>query len=125
MVTREPHRGPASQAGFDAADEEKCRSFLDAVELVGKKWTAVMLLAGVQGARRFREYRNHVPGISDRMLAQRFRELEANRLIERTVVPTTPVLVTYVPTERGRGLLAALRPLMEWSLLDRDRCDHR
>ena len=110
---------PVGQAGFEHIDEEKCRSFQNAVELVGKKWTAGILLAGVRGARRFVEYRGHVEGISDRLLAQRLKELEAEDLVERTVVPTTPVLVTYRPTERAMGLMRALNPLIAWSAEDR------
>lgn len=106
-------------AGFEDIDEERCRSFQATVEVVGRKWTAGILLAGIRGARRFVEYRAHVVGISDRLLAQRLRELEVDGLVERVVVPTTPVLVTYRPTQRAIGLLRALQPLIEWSLADR------
>ncbi|MBW0092322.1 helix-turn-helix transcriptional regulator [Pseudonocardia sp. KRD-184] len=103
---------------YDHIDEEKCRSFQSAAELVGRKWTAGILLAGLRGARRFVEYRAHVAGISDRLLAQRLRELEEQRLVVRTVTPTTPVLVTYRPSERARGLMRAIHPLVAWSLED-------
>lgn len=106
-------------AGFEHIDAERCRSFLPTIELVGRKWTAGILLAGIRGARRFVEYRAHVAGISDRLLVQRLRELEGDGLVERVVVPTTPVLVTYRPTERAIGLVRALQPLIEWSLADR------
>ena len=106
--------------GFDHIDDERCRSFQESLELVGKKWTAGILLAGMRGARRFVEYRALVHGISDRLLAQRLRELEAEGLIERTVVPTSPVLVKYGPSERGRGLMRVLHPLVAWSLQDRE-----
>jgi DNA-binding HxlR family transcriptional regulator len=107
------------ESGFEHVDAERCRSFQDAVELVGRKWTAGILLAGIRGARRFIEYRAHVAGISDRLLAQRLKELEAEELIERVVVPTTPVLVTYRPSERAKGLMSALHPLVAWSVEDR------
>jgi DNA-binding HxlR family transcriptional regulator len=96
-------------------DEDRCRGFLGAVELVGKKWTGGILLAGVRGARRFVEYRAMLDGISDRVLTQRLRELEAEGLIERTVVPTVPVLVQYRPTDRGQALMRAMQPLVAWS----------
>jgi DNA-binding HxlR family transcriptional regulator len=105
--------------GFERIDEEKCRTFQNAVELVGKKWTAGILLAGMRGARRFVEYRAHGAGISDKLLAARLRELEADDLIERIVVPTTPVLVTYRPSRRAVSLMRALHPLVEWSIRDR------
>lgn len=55
-----------------------------------------------------------VAGISDRLLPQRLRELEQRGLIERTVVPTTPVQITYAPTPAGRELVRALPPFVEW-----------
>ena len=111
--------------GFEHIDEERCRSFRGSVELVGRKWTAGILLAGMRGARRFVEYRALVEGISDRLLAQRLRELEAEGLIVRTVVPTTPVLVRYRPSERAQGLMRALQPLIEWSIQDGPDADAR
>jgi len=99
------------ETGFEHIDDELCRGFLVHVEVVGRKWNSAILLAGVRGARRFSEYRESVTGISDRLLAQRFKELELEGLIERTVTPTTPVLVQYEPTEFGRDLLRALQPL--------------
>jgi DNA-binding HxlR family transcriptional regulator len=108
------------EPAFDHIDDERCRSFQESLELVGKKWTAGILLAGMRGARRFIEYRSMVPGISDRLLAQRLRELEAEDLVERTVVPTSPVLVTYRPSERARGLMRVLHPLVAWSVQDQE-----
>ncbi|GAA3237572.1 hypothetical protein GCM10017691_36890 [Pseudonocardia petroleophila] len=105
--------GPA--AGFEHIDEERCRGFQASIELVGRKWTAGILLAGMRGARRFVEYRALVAGISDRLLTQRLKELEDDGLVERTVVPTMPVLIRYEPTERARGLMQALHPLIAWS----------
>jgi DNA-binding HxlR family transcriptional regulator len=100
----------------DTIDELACRSFQGALELVGRRWTGAILLAGSRGARRFSEYRAIVDGVSDRLLAQRLRELEAEQLIERTVIPTTPVQIRYALTERGAELMSVLQPLAEWSL---------
>lgn len=107
-------------AGFEHIDEERCRSFQASVELVGRKWTAGILLAGMRGARRFVEYRALVAGVSDRLLTQRLKELEDDGLIERTVVPSMPVLIRYEPTERARGLMRALHPLIAWSASERE-----
>lgn len=105
-------------SGFEHIDAERCRSFQRSAELVGKKWTAGILLAGMLGARRFGEYRHHVEGISARLLTQRLRELEAEGLMSRVITPTFPVLVEYEPTERAGGLMRALHPLITWSLRD-------
>ncbi|MDG4796106.1 helix-turn-helix domain-containing protein [Micromonospora sp. WMMD1082] len=95
--------------------EAACRGFQDALELVGRRWTGAILLAAVRGARRFGEYRLAVAGISDRLLAARLKELEADGLIARSVIPSTPVQIRYTPTEQGRQLMAALQPLIAWS----------
>lgn len=95
-------------------DEEACRRFTAAVEFAGRKWNAAILLAGVRGARRFSEYRAHIIGISDRLLAARLRELEAEGLIERHVRATTPVTVSYTPSSRAIQLIELLQPLAEW-----------
>jgi DNA-binding HxlR family transcriptional regulator len=100
-----------TETGLEHINDELCRSFVGHLEIVGRKWNGAILLASVRGARRFSEYRELVSGISDRLLAQRFRELELEGLIERTVTPTTPVLVQYAPTEFGRQLLRAMQPL--------------
>jgi DNA-binding HxlR family transcriptional regulator len=103
------------EPGFGGIDDELCRSFQAHLEVVGRRWNAGILLASVRGALRFSEYRAMIPGISDRLLAQRLRELEAEGLIERTVVPTSPVLVHYRPSRWGRELLQILQPLIFWS----------
>ena len=82
----------------------------------GRKWNAAILLAGVRGARRFSEYRAAVTGISDRLLAARLRELEAEGLIERHVRATTPVTISYTPSTDGLRLIELLQPLTEWGL---------
>lgn len=95
------------------ADDE-CRRFQVAVELAGRKWTASILMAAHRGARRFSEYRELVAGVSDRMLSVRLRELENEDLLDRIVVPSTPVQVRYSLTQRGQELIQGLQPLVAW-----------
>jgi DNA-binding HxlR family transcriptional regulator len=96
--------------------EEACRGFQTAIEVVGRRWTAAVLRALALGAERFGDIRWRVHGISDRLLALRLKELEAEGLITRTVVPTTPVQVRYGLTKRGHDLTVALQPLVDWSI---------
>jgi len=103
------------EPGFEHIDDELCRSFQTHLEVIGRRWNSGIMLAAVRGATRFSEYRAVVDGIPDRLLSQRLRELESEGLIERTVVPTTPVLVRYRPTPRGRDLLKILQPLVGYS----------
>ncbi|SCE88803.1 transcriptional regulator, HxlR family [Micromonospora purpureochromogenes] len=100
---------------YQGIDDTGCRTFQDALELVGRRWTGAILLAGMRGARRFGEYRAAVTGISDRLLAQRLKELEGDRLMERTVIPTSPVQIRYAPSRDGQELMTLLQPLIDWS----------
>ena len=95
-------------------DDDACRRFQWAIELVGKRWNSGIMLALSRGATRFSEITEMVTGLSDRLLAQRLRELETARLIEREVLPTTPVQVRYRLTQRGAELLDALAPVTAW-----------
>lgn len=102
------------QNEWEHINEDECRRFQSSVELVGKRWSSSILLALGQGATRFSEIRERVPGLSDRLLSQRARELESTGLLEREVIPSTPVQVRYRLTERGSDLLRSLQPLAAW-----------
>jgi len=96
-------------------DDDECRRFTGSVELIGRRWSSSILLAIARGATRFSEITASVPGLSDRLLAQRVRELEGARLLERRVIATTPVQVRYELTDRGRDLLDSLQPIVSWA----------
>ena len=102
------------ETGYEHINDDLCRSFQVHLEVIGRKWNSGIMLAAVRGATRFSEYRGMIDGISDRLLAQRLKELESEGFIERTVTPTTPVLVEYRPTESGRELMQILQPLAHW-----------
>lgn len=84
------------------------------LDIVGRRWAGAILIAGAAGARRFVEYRRLAPGITDRVLTRRLRELTALGLIDRHVIPSTPVQILYRPTESGEQLVALLQPLATW-----------
>ncbi|MDH6182030.1 DNA-binding HxlR family transcriptional regulator [Microbacteriaceae bacterium SG_E_30_P1] len=94
--------------------DEECRRFQASAETVGKRWSGGILMALYLGSTRFSEILGRVEGLSDRMLAQRLRELEAEGLVERDVIPTVPVQIRYALTERGTDLMRALQPLAAW-----------
>jgi DNA-binding HxlR family transcriptional regulator len=99
-------------------DEQECRGFQTAIELVGRRWTGAILLSMARGARRFGEITRSVDGLSDRLLSQRLKEMESEGLVERTVVPTTPAHSVYTLSTRGQQLMSALQPLVEWGVAD-------
>lgn len=92
-----------------------CPRFFHAVELVGRRWTGVILRALLGGPARFHEIRDAIPDISDRMLSERLRELESEGIVTRTVIPETPVRVEYALTEKGRALETAIVALGKWA----------
>ncbi|MDG4798854.1 helix-turn-helix domain-containing protein [Micromonospora sp. WMMD1082] len=97
------------------ADHDDCRRVVRTVEIIGVRWTGAILLAAARGARRFRDYRAMVPGISDPQLSLRLKDLQTRGLIARTVIPSTPVQITYALTPDGVELITALQPLSHWS----------
>jgi DNA-binding HxlR family transcriptional regulator len=103
-------------AGWDHIDDDQCRFFQASVELIGRRWSSAILMAVARGARRFSEILASVPGLSDRMLAQRLKELSSAGILAREVVPTMPVQVIYQLTPRGSELMASLQPLVQWGL---------
>jgi DNA-binding HxlR family transcriptional regulator len=113
---------PGSQLKVAVATLERpeaakcCPQFHRAVELVGKRWTGAILyvLMGSGRAMRFSEIAHAVPDLSDRLLSERMKELEAHGIVERHVAATSPVRVEYELTERGRDLDAALTELKRW-----------
>jgi DNA-binding HxlR family transcriptional regulator len=92
-----------------------CPRYLHAVELVGRRWTGSILRALLAGPARYNEIRAGIPDLSDRMLSERLRELEAEGIVVRSVIPETPVRVEYELTEKGRALEKAIIAIAEWA----------
>jgi len=92
-----------------------CSLYHHAVELVGKRWSGAILLVLLDGRLRFSEIRQLVPDVSDRLLSERLKELEAEGVVERLVFDETPVRVEYGLTAKGQALGPALEALKQWS----------
>jgi DNA-binding HxlR family transcriptional regulator len=92
-----------------------CPHFHHAIELIGKRWTGAIVVALTGGPMRYAELGKAVPGLSDRLLSQRLRELEDEGLVERQVEAGAPVRVTYSLTEAGQQLDPVLSELKSWA----------
>ena len=92
-----------------------CPDFHAAVEMVGRRWTGAILWALSAGPLYFAELRDAVPGMSDRLLSARLRELETEGLVERSVHAGAPARVSYALTDKGHALEPALRELRDWA----------
>jgi DNA-binding HxlR family transcriptional regulator len=108
-----------SDAPLARIDDDSCRAFQDVIELVGRRWNGAILLALARGFRRFGEINAQVDGLSDRLLSQRLKQLDDAGLVQRTVIPTTPVQVRYELTDRGLRLITALQPLVHFGVAER------
>jgi DNA-binding HxlR family transcriptional regulator len=94
---------------------ELCQRFHRASELIGRRWTGAIIFVLLESRCRFATLRDAIPDITDRMLSDRLQELEQEGILERTVVPETPVRVEYALTKKGRALGAAMEAIKEWA----------
>ena len=92
-----------------------CPLYHEAVELVGRRWTGAILRVLMDGPLRFSEVGQAVPELSDRLLSERMKELEARGIVERTVRPGPPTRVEYALSRMGRELEPALSELQRWA----------
>jgi DNA-binding HxlR family transcriptional regulator len=100
----------------EAPSTRCCPRYHEAVELVGKRWTGAILYVLLKGGRlRFTQIAQAVPDLSDRLLSERMKELEARGIVARHVSDGTPVRVCYELTEKGRQLAPALGELKTWA----------
>jgi DNA-binding HxlR family transcriptional regulator len=107
--------GPAGDGDSGDASGVVCPRFHAAVELIGRRWTGAILFKLIDGPQYFRELLAAVPGMSDRLLSQRLRELEAEGLVERSVHEGPPARVSYCLSEAGEELVPALRQIHAWA----------
>jgi DNA-binding HxlR family transcriptional regulator len=96
-------------------DRTVCESFQEAAQLVGRRWVPQIVWVLLGGPRRYSTLREAIPDISDTLLSERLRELEGAAIVIRTVTPSTPVLIEYSLTERGRDLASVIEGLARWA----------
>src|SRR5438270_5483675 len=109
-----PSRGPEPSDERDLGRAPCCRLYHRGIELVGKRWTGAILLVLMDGPLHFSGIRQLVPELSDRLLSERLKELEAEGIVERRVLDGSPVRVEYSLTEKGRALEPTLLGLKQW-----------
>jgi DNA-binding HxlR family transcriptional regulator len=93
-----------------------CPYYHEAVELIGRRWTGAIFAVLLDGGQlRFSQISHSVPELSDRLLSERMKELEARGVVSRHVDPGPPVKVLYELTDMGRSLEPALQELKSWA----------
>ena len=92
-----------------------CPKFEDAFELLGKRWTGLIIRTLLNNQKRFTDISDAIPNMSARMLTERFKELENHGIVLRTVYPETPVRIEYELTEKGKDLSSAMDEIQKWA----------
>jgi DNA-binding HxlR family transcriptional regulator len=106
-------RQPAPPAGGGPCT---CPLYHEAIEMVGRRWTGAIVDILLQRPQlRFSEIAQSVPQISDRLLSERMKELEARGMVVRDAHPGPPLRVEYSLTHMGRALGPALSELKAWA----------
>src|SRR5262245_29666029 len=92
-----------------------CVRFHKASELIGRRWSGAIIFVLLHARCRFATLREAIPDITDRMLSERLQELEHEGIVERTVVPETPIRVEYALTKKGRALAEPIEAITQWA----------
>jgi DNA-binding HxlR family transcriptional regulator len=105
-------------AGGEGAGQRAgvCPHFHSAVELIGKRWTGAILWTLLGQPMRFAELSQSIPGVSDRLLSERLKELEAEGIVSREVKSDSPVKVEYSLTKKGEELAPSISELRRWAV---------
>jgi DNA-binding HxlR family transcriptional regulator len=117
IVSRYDYRMAEQATAEDTkpARESCCSAYHAAIELIGKRWTGAILFVLLDGPLRFSEVKVLVPDLSDRLLSERLKELEAEGIVERRPSEGVPMRIEYGLTEKGRALEPAVRSLKVWA----------
>jgi DNA-binding HxlR family transcriptional regulator len=86
------------------------------INLIGGRWKPIILYQLLDGEKRYSEIRKNIPMITEKMLIQHLRELEADHLIRRKALPVVPPHVSYSLTRTGIELQPILKAMAEWGM---------
>lgn len=91
-----------------------CPKYEAAADILGKKWTGRIIRVLLGGPKRFKEIKEQIPEMSDKMLTDRMKELEAQEIIVRNVYPDMPVRIEYELSPKGRDLQPVIESIQKW-----------
>ncbi|KGA96225.1 HxlR family transcriptional regulator [Alkalihalobacillus alcalophilus ATCC 27647 = CGMCC 1.3604] len=93
---------------------QMCPKYELAIELLGKKWTGLIIRVLLDGPKRFKEIKEQIPEMSDRILTERMKELEKLDVVKRNVYPEKPVRIEYELTKKGLALKPVIEAIQSW-----------
>lgn len=85
------------------------------IDLIGGKWKLMILWYLIEGPKRFTQLRNSIPSITQKILTEQLRELEANKIVSRKVYATVPPTVEYSMTKYGQSLIPIIHDMCSWT----------
>ena len=94
---------------------QMCPKFEAAFQLLGKRWTGLIIRTMQDGKKRFSDIEEAIPNMSARMLTERFKELEKEDIITRSVYPETPVRIEYELSPKGKELEVVMDEIQKWA----------
>ncbi len=92
-----------------------CPHFEAAFEILGKRWTGLIIRTLLSGSKRFSDMQKVIPSLSARMLTERIKDLEEQGIIIRDVYPEMPVRIEYSLTDKGKDLEKTMDEIQEWA----------
>jgi DNA-binding HxlR family transcriptional regulator len=92
-----------------------CPRYERAIDLLGKRWTGLVIRILMGGPRRFKDLQEQMPDVSDRLLSERLKELEDVGVVVRKVYDRRPVLIEYELTEKGKALEPVVEAIQGWA----------
>ena len=92
-----------------------CPRYERAMGLLGKRWTGLIIRVLMGGSRRFKDLQEQMPEVSDRLLSERLKELEASGVVRRQVYNERPVRIEYELTDKGKALEPVVESIQCWA----------
>jgi len=100
---------------MEASGDHMCPRYERAVQILGKRWTALIVRTLLSRPRRFSDMTTIIPGLSDRLLSERLKELESCGIVQRHVFAETPVRIEYTLTSKGHELEHVVDAIQHWA----------
>ena len=95
--------------------DHMCPRYERAIVLLGKRWTGLIIRVLLGGPRRFKDLQEQLPQLSDRLLSERLKDLEAADTVRRKVYNERPVRIEYELTEKGARLEPVVGEIQRWA----------
>ncbi|GAE26424.1 transcriptional regulator [Halalkalibacter wakoensis JCM 9140] len=93
---------------------QMCPKFEQAIDILGKRWTGLIIRVLLDGPKRFKDIKAQIPDMSDRILTERMKELEQQNIVTREVFPEKPVRIEYSLSEKGIALQPVIESIQSW-----------